>query len=45
MPINKLFPTIIIGLSICASMFYIGTDTRMVIYWLSAAILNASVTY
>jgi hypothetical protein len=42
----KLFPTIMIGLSILAALAYIPEgDWRRVAYWLAAAILNASVTY
>jgi hypothetical protein len=43
---SKLFPTIMIVLSILAALSYIPCgDWRRVAYWLAAAILNASVTY
>ena len=43
---SKTFPTIMIILSVLAALAYIpGGDWRHVIYWLAAAILNASVTY
>jgi hypothetical protein len=43
---NKLFPTILIILDICASIGYIPSgDWRKVIYWMAAAILTTCVTY
>ena len=43
---TKLFPTALIVLDICAAVvwWYHG-DYRRTIYWLSAAVLTASVTY
>lgn len=43
---SRVFPSIMIGLSICAAIVYaVKGDARHAIYWLSAAVLNASVTY
>ena len=43
---EKLFPTILIVLDICAAIFYAWTgDARHAVYWLAAAILTASVTF
>jgi hypothetical protein len=43
---NKIFPTIIIGLSFGAAIVYVlKGDARHALYWLSAAVLNAAVTY
>jgi hypothetical protein len=43
---SKIFPTIIIALSIGAAIIYaVKGDARHSIYWLSAAVLNISVTY
>ena len=42
----KLFPTILIALDVCASLVYLsGGDMRRFVYWTSAAILTATVTY
>ena len=42
----RVFPTILIGLQICAAVIYlVGRDWRRGIYWLAAAVLNACVTY
>jgi len=42
----RFFPTLTIVLDICAAVVYaLNKDTRHTIYWLSAAILTASVTY
>jgi hypothetical protein len=44
--VQRLFPTILIVLSVCAAVAYIPTgDWRKVVYWLSAATLNAVVTW
>ncbi|HPC65297.1 MAG TPA: hypothetical protein P5175_10845 [Anaerohalosphaeraceae bacterium] len=43
---EKLFPTLLIILDICAALAYIPTDNlRQVVYWLAAAILTTCVTY
>jgi len=43
---EKLFPTILIVLDICAACAYMPPgDWRKVIYWLAAAVLTACVTY
>jgi hypothetical protein len=43
---NKLFPTILIVLDLCASIVYVGGgDFRRCIYWIAAAVLTAAVTY
>lgn len=43
----KFFPTILIGLDVAASIVYLVStgDHRKAIYWISAAILTAAVTY
>ena len=42
----KLFPTILIALDVCASLVYLSEgDLRRFVYWTSAAILTATVTY
>lgn len=41
-----IFPAILITLNIGAAIVYATTkDLRMVIYWIAAAVLNASVTF
>ena len=43
---EKLFPTLLIILDICAAITYMPAgDWRRVIYWLAAAVLTACVTY
>ena len=43
---QKLFPTILIVLSVCAAVAYMpGGDWRRAIYWLAAAVLTAVVTW
>ncbi|NLW83937.1 MAG: hypothetical protein GXY41_05980 [Phycisphaerae bacterium] len=43
---EKLFPTLLIVLDICAAIGYVPSgDWRKVIYWLAAAILTTCVTY
>jgi hypothetical protein len=43
---GKIFPTIIIVLSIGAGIVYaILGDVRRAVYWFAAAILNIAVTY
>ena len=43
---NKLFPTILIILDICAAIGYIPDgDWRKVVYWVAAAVLTFTVTY
>lgn len=42
----KLFPTLLIGLDICAALVYLAHgDVRRVIYWLACAVLTTTVTY
>ena len=42
----KVFPTILIVLSVCAGIVYLyHGDLRHTVYWLAAATLNAAVTY
>ena len=42
----KLFPTILIALDVCASLDYLSNgDLRRFVYWTSAAVLTATVTY
>ena len=48
MPTDKIFPTIIIGLSFLAALAYAITDPgnwRMIMYWTAAATLNYAVTW
>lgn len=46
MRFEKIFPTILIILDVCAAVCYLPCgDYRRVIYWLAAAILTACVTY
>ena len=46
MRLEKLFPTLLIILDICAALAYVPTgDWRRVIYWLAAAVLTTCVTY
>ena len=41
-----IFPTLLIALDVCASVPYaVRGNLRMMVYWLAAATLNASVTY
>jgi len=43
---EKLFPTLLIILDICAALAYVSTDDwRRVVYWLAAATLTFCVTY
>lgn len=43
---QKLFPTLLMLLSVCAAVGYVPTgDWRRVIYWLAAAVLTAVVTW
>lgn len=43
---TKFFPTLLIILDVCAAISYATHgDTRKIIYWLSAAVLTAAVTY
>ena len=42
----KIFPTILIALDVCASLVYLfAGDLRHFVYWTSAAVLTATVTY
>ncbi len=46
MKTEKIFPTVLIVLDVCAALGYLPSgDYRKVIYWLAAAILTATVTY
>lgn len=41
-----IFPIILIALNVGAAIFYAtAKDWRMAIYWIAAAVLNASVTF
>jgi len=43
---EKVFPTILIFLDICAAACYVpGGDWRKVVYWLAAATLTTVVTW
>lgn len=43
---EQIFPLLLIILDIGAAVVYgIGYDTRKVIYWIAAAVLNAAVTF
>ncbi len=43
---QKVFPTILIVLDVCAAAGYVATgDWRKVIYWLAAATLTTVVTW
>ena len=43
---TKIFPVTLIVLDVCAGIVYlINGDMRKFIYWISAAILTASVTF
>jgi hypothetical protein len=46
MRFEKLFPTLLIFLDICAALSYLPAgDWRRVIYWLAAATITTVVTY
>ena len=46
MKAERLFPTLLIILDVCAAAGYLPTgDWRRVVYWLAAAILTTCVTY
>lgn len=45
---SKFFPTLLILLDLCAAAGYAYTGTgdwRKIVYWISAAVLTACVTY
>ena len=43
---NKIFPTMLIFIDICAAMGYVPAgDWRKIVYWLAAATLTYVVTY
>ncbi len=43
---EKVFPTILIALDLCAAVVYAcDGDIRRMIYWVAAATLTACVTY
>ena len=42
---EKIFPTMLIVLDLCAAYGYMGSDWRKVIYWIAAAVLTAVVTW
>ncbi len=43
---QKLFPTILIVLNVCAAVGYLPVgDWRRAIYWLAAAVITAVVTW
>jgi len=42
----KVFPSVLIVLDVAAAVVYAaGGDWRKAVYWISAAVLTASVTY
>ena len=46
MPTEKIFPTCLIVLDVCAAIAYIPKhDWRHVVYWLAAATLTTCVTW
>lgn len=46
MRLEKIFPTLLIVLDVCAALAYLPSgDWRRVVYWLAAAILTTCVTY
>jgi len=46
MRLEKLFPTMLIVLDVCAALAYLPSgDWRRVVYWLAAAVLTTCVTY
>ena len=45
MPREKILPTMLIVIDLCAAMGYLGTDWRKVIYWLAACALTTVVTW
>jgi len=46
MRIEKIFPTILIVLDLCAALVYLYQgDYRRAIYWTAAAVLTTTVTY
>ena len=43
---EKLFPTILILLDVCASLVYLSKgDLRHFVYWTACAVLTTTVTY
>ena len=43
---QKLFPTLLIILDVCAAAGYVPTgDWRKVVYWLAAAVLTTVITW
>lgn len=43
---NKIFPTLLIILDICAAAGYVPDgDWRKILYWIAAAVLTFTVTY
>lgn len=46
MPKEKIFPTLLILLDICAAAMYVPCgDVRKIIYWMAAAALTTVVTW
>lgn len=44
--IEKIFPTLLIVLDVCAALAYIPSgDVRKIVYWLAAAVLTTVVTW
>lgn len=44
--VEKIFPTILLVLDVCAAIVYaFSGDVRHTVYWLAAALLTACVTY
>jgi len=45
-PCEKIFPTVLMVLDICAAVCYVPTgDWRKVVYWTAAAVLTAVITW
>ncbi len=42
---TQIFPLLLIFLDLAASVMYLGSDWRKVIYWLAAAALTTVVTF
>ena len=43
---TKIFPSVLIFLDLCASVaYFVAGNYRMSLYWFSAAVLSACVTY
>jgi hypothetical protein len=46
MPVERIFPTVMIGLDLCAAVVYLyKRDIWGCVYWVAAAVLTVSVTF